>query len=371
MAGLNDIDIKVADVKLAYLQAPCREKVWTIANEAFFDEEGTFFKIVRALYGLSSSGAAFGSFMANMLDELNFKPSIADPDVWLRCGIRPGSTERYYEHVLVYVDDIMVLSAMASLVMEALQKKLTFKNGEASDPDIYLGAKIAKKKHEEGECWSMSSSHYLKAAIETVEEKLAKEGKKLPSNCRTPCSSSFCPELDRSMELGEDGAHYFRELIGMLRWATELGRVDILTEVSVLSQHQAAPRQGHLEEVLHIFGYLKKVGKLTLHFNPRMPYWPDTTNQTKCNSEDFLEHYRDAEEVLPPDAPVPLGKPVDLTAYVDASHAANKVTRRSHIGYILFVQSCCDNESVHPKHSARRSDCGPTVIIVVTAKVTH
>ena len=136
LAGLNGLDIKVADVKLAYLQAPCREKVWTIANEAFFDEEGTFFKIVRALYGLSSSGAAFRSFMANMLDELNFKPSIADPDVWLRCGIRPGSTERCYECVLVHVDDIMVLSAMASLVMEALQKKLTFKNGEASDPDI-------------------------------------------------------------------------------------------------------------------------------------------------------------------------------------------------------------------------------------------
>ena len=58
------------------------------------------------------------------------------------------------------------------------------------------------------------------------------------------------------MELGEEGAHCFRELIGMLRWATELGRVDILTEVSVLSQHQAIPRQGHLEEVLHIFGYL-------------------------------------------------------------------------------------------------------------------
>ena len=44
-------------------------------------------------------------------------------------------------------------------------------------------------------------------------------------------------------------------------------------------------------------------------------------------------------KVLPPDAPIPLGKPVDLTACVDASHAANKVTRRSHIGYILFVQS--------------------------------
>ena len=122
----------------------------------------------------------------------------------------------------------------------------------------------------------------------------------------------------------------------MLRWATELGRVDILTEVSVLSQCQAAPREGHLEEVLHIFGFLKKVGKLTLWFDPSTPNWP--TELESVRSEDFLEHCRDAEELMPPDAPPPLGKPVDLTAHVDASHAANKVTRRSHIGHILFVQ---------------------------------
>ena len=35
--------------------------------------------------------------------------------------------------------------------------------------------------------------------------------------------------------------------------------------------------------------------------------------------------------------PVPRGRSVVTTAYVDASHAANKKTRRSHSGYIIFV----------------------------------
>ena len=35
--------------------------------------------------------------------------------------------------------------------------------------------------------------------------------------------------------------------------------------------------------------------------------------------------------------PRPRGKSVSTTAFVDASHAVNKVTRRSHTGYILFV----------------------------------
>ena len=37
----------------------------------------------------------------------------------------------------------------------------------------------------------------------------------------------------------------------------ELGRLDIHVHVSMLSTFLAAPHQGHLNEVLHIFAYLK------------------------------------------------------------------------------------------------------------------
>ena len=51
----------------------------------------------------------------------------------------------------------------------------------------------------------------------------------------------------------------------------EIGRVDILTEVSLLSSYQAAPRVGHLKELLNIVAYVKKKRKLTLYFDPNAP----------------------------------------------------------------------------------------------------
>ena len=53
-------------------------------------------------------------------------------------------------------------------------------------------------------------------------------------------------------------ASYFQGLIGVLRWICELGRIDILHDVAVLSRFLAAPREGHLEQCIHIFAFLKK-----------------------------------------------------------------------------------------------------------------
>jgi hypothetical protein len=41
-----------------------------------------------------------------------------------------------------------------------------------------------------------------------------------------------------------------------MRWMVELGRIDIATEVSMLSSYLACPRKGHLENALHVMGYL-------------------------------------------------------------------------------------------------------------------
>ena len=58
------------------------------------------------------------------------------------------------------------------------------------------------------------------------------------------------PELDASKDL--EDLNTYQQLFGILRWSCELGRIYILTEVSVLSQHL----QGHLDVVFHIFNFL-------------------------------------------------------------------------------------------------------------------
>ena len=116
-------------------------------------------------------------------------------------------------------------------------------------------------------------------------------------------SITYVPELDVTEELSERDVTFFQELIGVLRWATEIGRVDILLEVSLLSQYQASPREGHLEQLLHIFGFLKRRRKLTLYLSPELPNMDFGDFQTR--KEDFVESYRDAEEPLPHRMPVP------------------------------------------------------------------
>ena len=70
--------------------------------------------------------------------------------------------------------------------------------------------------------------------------------------------TSYFPELDGSPELDPDNLQFYQEIIGILRWATELDCVNILYKTSLMSQYQASPRDGHLEQVLHIFSFLKK-----------------------------------------------------------------------------------------------------------------
>ena len=183
--------------------------------------------------------------------------------------------------------------------------------------------------------WTLSSKDYVKAAIAIVAKRAEHRGQKLPSPA-TPMSSHYQPELDNSMELINQDINFFQEMIGMLRWAIELGRVDIYLEVSLLSAYQASPRQGHLEETLHIFGFLKKHPDLTLYFNPELPFIPPDIFQGD-NSDVFCDQYRGAKEEIPQNMPLPKGKPITITAYVDASHTANKITRRSHTGFILFI----------------------------------
>ena len=51
----------------------------------------------------------------------------------------------------------------------------------------------------------------------------------------------------------------------------ELGRIDMINEVSMLSSHLAMPKEGHLSTVFHIFGYLEGKHNTTMVFDPTYP----------------------------------------------------------------------------------------------------
>jgi hypothetical protein len=136
---------------------------------------------------------------------------------------------------------------------------------------IFICAQLATMRVDDIECWTMSAEKYVVAAVKNVEEALAKKGLRLPSKCYTPLSSDYCPELEVSLELKSDGIQLYQEMIGVLRWAVELGRVDILLEASLMSTYMAMPREGHLQQLYRIFGYLKLYPKRIIAFDYQHP----------------------------------------------------------------------------------------------------
>ena len=333
IAALNGLDILACDIQNAYLNAECREKIYTIAGDEFGSDAGKVMIVKKALYGLKSSGAAFRAMLAKTIYNVGYRPTKADPDVWIRPAVKPDGFE-YYELVLVYVDDVISISASPMDAIEGIKAVFKLKGDKAELPDMYLGGGLSIVETASGtKCWTMSSEKYIKTAVTNVEENLAKTGLRLPTKCTTPIASGYHPSEDTTRELDADGMRYFQELIGVLRWAVELGRVDILLEVSLLSSHLALPRIGHLQQVYHIFGYLKASPRRRLYFDPDYP----RISEDRFERFEWVDFYRDAKEDIPIDAPEPRGNEIGIHCFVDASHASDKVTRKSQTGILIFL----------------------------------
>ena len=128
----------------------------------------------------------------------------------------------------------------------------------------------------------------------------------------------------------------------MLRWSIKLGRVDIQTEVSYLSQHLCAPRKRHLNVVYLIFRYLQKnIGKNPgrIVFDPLMEHDDENIFNGPLDKEKWVDFYPDAFEVMPMNMLEPLGNPVLIRAWVDANHAGNLVNMISHSGILIYVNN--------------------------------
>ena len=184
---------------------------------------------------------------------------------------RPAVTEdgfEYYEYVLCYVDDILAISHKAKEVLKVLQAIFKLKDDKIEPPDMYLGATLSIMDDDGVQGGCMTSDKYVKVAVENVEQELAGGNQQLPSRCKTPMTVGYRPKHDVLAELTPDGVQRYQELIGMLRWAAELGRVDILLETAMLSTYMALPQKRHMEQVYHVFGYLKTHSKRRLFFDP-------------------------------------------------------------------------------------------------------
>ena len=324
------------DIGNAYLNAPASEKLYTYAGLEFGQEDhGKLLVITRALYGLKSSGAAYRAHFAQNLRDLGFTSCLADADVWRRESTKPNG-EIYYEYLLTYVDDCLVLSVNPDLIINRLQTEFKYRMKDVEEPKRYLGALVSR--YDLGDKitgWSMSAELYLKRAIEEIESKWGNLFKMYKQHhLDVPVPPGYHPELDQTDFLLDEDRQIYQSYIGILRWAVELGRIDLAHTAGVMARFAAAPRQGHLYTVLKVMAYCKKHISSRIVFDPV----PKDFDDIKWEEHDWKEFYPDiTQEPMPPNMPKPRGKPVQISIFCDAAHATCHKTRRSTTGIVMFL----------------------------------
>ena len=153
-AALHDVDVLGIDLENAYLNAPCAEKIWFEGGTECGEDKGKVCVLTRSLYGLKSSGFSRREALAEALRSTEFESTLADPNVWIKRAQKPDGYE-YYEMLLVYTDDILIVSHQCDTIADGIDNHYKIKPESRKAPEIYLGADVAKVQTAGGhEVWS-------------------------------------------------------------------------------------------------------------------------------------------------------------------------------------------------------------------------
>ena len=187
LSNLNNLEIWGADVNNAYPEAYTDEKLCIIAGPEFKELQGHFLIMVKALYGTHSGGARWHDRLFDILQELSFKPSQVDPDVWTRP--EPGGT--CYEYIAVYVDDLAIAAKDPQAFCNELRKRYNLKLKGAGPLEYHLGC--THKKDSDGTL-ATDPRRYVNKILESYERMF----KEKPGKSRPPLEGGDHPEFDTS-----------------------------------------------------------------------------------------------------------------------------------------------------------------------------
>ena len=173
-AALNDLSVFAPDVRNAYLQAPSSQKDYIICGPEFgLENIGRVALIRRALYGGKAAGRDFRNHLRSCMRHLHFDSCPADPDVWMRPAMKADGSS-YYEYILLYTDDAVVVSENAEEILRnKLGKYFELKPSSIGPPSLYLGSRVRKVSLNNGvKAWAFSSSQYVQAAVKILSSYL-------------------------------------------------------------------------------------------------------------------------------------------------------------------------------------------------------
>ena len=151
----------------------------------------------------------------------------------------------------------------------------------------------------------------------------------------SPAEANDHPELGDLELLDAEGVQQYQSLIGMLQWVISIGRFNVQTTLMTLSSFHECSQRGHLDRAKPIFGYIsRKLDNETIRVRTNIP---DYSGLPEHYIDWSTSVYGDCKEVLPTDAPVPLGQPIFTTTYEDANLMHNLLSGKSVTGILHLL----------------------------------
>ena len=171
---------------------------------------------------LKTSMARWHEALSDKLRLLGFRPSKADPDLWMR------DAKDHYEYIAVYSDDILVFSKQAISILKGLESLFPLKG--VGKPEFYLGGDVTVIRTGEGYTHAFAAKTYIKNVCDKIERLFETTLR----NYGTPLEGGYHPEIDTSDFLVGIDISKYRMLIGSANWAVTLGRYDVHFAVSTM-----------------------------------------------------------------------------------------------------------------------------------------
>ena len=183
LGELNSLELWGADIGNVYLETHTQDKLFIIGGAEFEERHGFIHIFNKALYGLKSSGKRWAEKFYDIIKDMGFRLSKADPCVWMR----ENKILNCFEYLAINVDDLCIAAQDPGQIIQCLKEDFKLKVKGDGPLSRHLGADYTRDKDNTLVC---QPKKYIERLAESYHSMLKQNP---PKNMRTPLDEKCSP----------------------------------------------------------------------------------------------------------------------------------------------------------------------------------
>lgn len=245
LSAQKNLILHQIDVKTAFLNSPLDEEIFVEQPVGVVNDQMVC-KLNKCIYGLKQASRVWNKYLDNILRQIGFIQSSADPCLYHFNG--------ELTFLMVWVDDIIVISfseARITMIISHISKRV--KIDDRGTLTWFLGMSVEVN----AEAITLSQKQYILDVLE-------KWG-------MADCKPVSTPMISNEVSQGNDQFDpellvFYRQLIGNLLYISTISRPDISYSVNFLSRHCTKPTKALFVAAKRVLRYLKGSAHFKLIF---------------------------------------------------------------------------------------------------------